>query len=242
LVSGQQALAQEVERLKQQLQQKKKGKTTGKDSDPKQDSDHSSEKHRRDRDKPKTSSAADRRAFKDLTIHETIECPVDPQELPSDAVRVEDEEVLVQDIEIKPRNVRFPRSVYYLPKQNRYFRDPLPSGYDQGDFGADLRSLILSLKYCGNMSEPKIQEFLGNFDIQISSGSISNLLTKTADSFAHEFDDIVQAGLASTPYQQTDDTSARVDGEFWHTHILCNPFYAAYFTGSSGILVADFSG
>jgi hypothetical protein len=40
----------------------------------------------------------------------------------------------------------------------------------------------------------------------------------------------VRAGLASTPYQQTDDTSARVAGEFWHTHILCNPFYAAYFT------------
>ena len=43
-------------------------------------------------------------------------------------------------------------------------------------------------------------------------------------------DDIVNAGLSSTPYQQTDDTSARVAGQFWHTHILCNPFYVAYFT------------
>jgi hypothetical protein len=38
------------------------------------------------------------------------------------------------------------------------------------------------------------------------------------------------AGLASTSYQQTDDTSARVAGQFWHTHILCNPFYTAYST------------
>ena len=106
----------------------------------------------------------------------------------------------------------------------------MPSGYDTGDFGADLRALILSLKYCGNMSEPKIREFLENFDVQISTGSVSNILTKTADSFSQEFDDIVHAGLSSTPYQQTDDTSARVDGEFWHTHIVCNPFYAAYFT------------
>ncbi len=82
----------------------------------------------------------------------------------------------------------------------------LNRGYAHGDFGADLRALILSLKYCGNMSEPKIREFLENFDIQISSGSLSNLLTKTAE----EFDDIVRAGLVSTPYQQTDDTSARV--------------------------------
>jgi hypothetical protein len=90
--------------------------------------------------------------------------------------------------------------------------------------------LILSLKYCGNMSEPKIREFLENFGVQVSVGSVSNILTKTADSFSQEFDDIVHAGLASTPYQQTDDTSARVNGAFWHTHILCNPFYAAYFT------------
>jgi uncharacterized small protein (DUF1192 family) len=47
LVSGQQALAQEVERLKAQLQQKKKGKTTVPGNGPKSTSDHSSEKHRR---------------------------------------------------------------------------------------------------------------------------------------------------------------------------------------------------
>jgi Transposase IS66 family len=90
--------------------------------------------------------------------------------------------------------------------------------------------LIVSLKYCGNMSEPKIRELLENFDVQVCSGSISNILTKTSQAFEQEFDEIVHAGLASTAYQQTDDTSARVNGQFWHTHILCNPFYAAYFT------------
>jgi len=230
LSSDKQSLIDEVERLKQQLQQKKKGKTTGKDSGPKQNTDHSSEKHRRDRDKPKTSSVSDRRTFKNLAVHETIECPVDREKLPPDAVRVKDEEIIVQEIEIKPRNIRFLRSVYYSATEKKFFRGPLPRGYDQSGFGADLRALILSLKYCGNMSEPKIIEFLENFDVQISAGSVSNILTKTADSFSQEFDDIVHAGIASTPYQQTDDTSARVAGEFWHTHILCNPFYAAYFT------------
>jgi conjugal transfer/entry exclusion protein len=88
LVSGQQALAQEVQRLKAQLHQKKKNKTTGKSNGSKSNSDHSSEKHRQERNKSKRQSAGDRRTFKDLTIHETIECPVDPKELPSDAVRV----------------------------------------------------------------------------------------------------------------------------------------------------------
>ncbi len=234
LCSDRKELADEIERLRKQLDKKKKPKTTGdskqdNDLSSRNDSDHSSDKRRKQGDK-KPRKQRDRRSFKDLTIHETIECPVDPDVLPPDAVRVEDEVVVVQDIEIKPRNIRFKRSVYYSAREKKHFRGPLPVGYDIGDFGANLRALILSLKYCGNMSEPKIREFLENFDVQISAGSVSNILTKTADDFEQEFDDIVRAGLASTPYQQTDDTSARVHGEFWHTHILCNPYYVAYFT------------
>jgi len=230
LVSGQQALAEEVERLKAQLQQKKKSKTTDQGDGPQPNSDHSSEKHRRQRQKSKRQSACDRRTFKDLTIDQTIECPVDPKDLPPDAVRVEDEEVIVQDIEIKPRNLRFQRHVYYSAAEKAFFRGPLPGGFDQGDFSANLRALILSLKYCGNMSEPKIGEFLENFDVQVSSGSISNILTRSAKDFEQDYHDVLVSGLSSTTYQQTDDTSARVDGSFWHTHILCNPYYTLYST------------
>ena len=232
-------LVEEVQRLRKQLEQKKKDKTTARpqqandqhngDQASSQDANHSSEKQRRKRDK-KRRPARDRRSFKDVPIHEEVECPVDPLTLPPDAVRVDDETVIVQDIEIKPRNTRFTRHVYYSAREKHFFRGALPAGCDQGDFGADLRALILSLKYCGGMSEPKIRELLLNFEVQISAGSVSNILTKTANAFEQEFNEIVHAGLASTPYQQTDDTSARVKGQFWHTHILCNPFYAAYFT------------
>ena len=229
LAADQETLLREVERLKQQLDGKKQARITRTTDENKANKDHSSEKRRKQGDK-KPRSAGDRRSFKDLTIHETIECPVDPATLPPDAVRVEDESVIVQDIKIQPHNILFQRSVYYSPAKKKRFRGPLPSGYDIGDFSANLRALILSLKYCGNMSEPKIREFLENFAVEISAGSISNILTNTAAAFEQEFDDIVRAGLAATPYQQTDDTSARVKGAFWHTHILCSPFYAAYFT------------
>jgi hypothetical protein len=230
LVADQEALAREVQRLKRQLDHKKETKTTNSIDDDKPDTDHSSEKHRRKRQKPKPGPAGDRRSFKDLTIHEIIECPVDPHVLPPDAVRLGNESVVIQDIEIKPRNIRFERHVYRSPLKNKTYYGPLPAGSDRGDFGPGLRALILSLKYCGNMSEPKIGEFLQNFDVQISAGSLSNILTNTAQSFEDEFHDLFTAGLASTPYQQTDDTSARVAGKFWHTHIVCNPYYTAFFT------------
>jgi hypothetical protein len=234
LSADRQSLAAEVQQLRNQLEQKKKAKTTrgdeGDDKNQKSASDHSSEKRRRTLREKKRPKAQDRRSFKDLPIHETIECPVDPATLPADAVRLEDEIVIVQDVEIRPKNTKFQRQVFYSAARQQYYRGPLPAGCDHGDFSANLRSLILSLKYCGNMSEPKIGEFLENFDVQVSTGSLSNILTNTAREFEQEYQDLLVAGLASTSYQQTDDTSARVNGQFWHTHVLCNPFYTLYST------------
>ncbi len=236
LSADKKSLAEEVGRLRKQLEQKKKAKTNSSsdkdDQADKQDSnsDHSSEKRRRKLRKKKLQKAKDRRSFKDLTIHETIECPVDPTILPPDGVRLDDEIVVVQDVEIKPKNTQFQRQVFYSATQQQYYRGVLPAGYDHGDFSANLRALIVALKYCGNMSEPKISEFLENFDVQVSAGSISNILTNSARNFEQDYHEVLIAGLSSTTYQQTDDTSARVKGEFWHTHILCNPFYTVYST------------
>lgn len=234
LAADKQSLADEVERLKSQLEHKKQAKTTSNspgDARPQTlGSDHSSEKRRRKRAPKKRQKGPDRRTFKDLTIHETKECPVDPTLLPPDAVRLEDEIVIVQDIEIQPKNTQFQRQVFFSAAQQKTYRGPLPPGYDRGDFSANLRALIIALKYCGNMSEPKIGELLQNFDVQVSSGSISNILTNSATGFEQDYHDLLLAGLASTTYQQTDDTSARVQGQFWHTHILCNPFYTFYST------------
>ena len=236
LSADKKSLVDEVERLRKQLEQKKKAKNTSNSNkdgqgpagdDDRGNSDHSSEKRRKSK---KNRKANDRRSFKDLTIHDTIECPVDPDTLPPDAVRIQDEVVVVQDIEIKPKNTQFQRHVYYSASQQEYYRGPLPADCNHGDFSAGLRALIVSLKYCGNMSEPKIGEFLENFDVQVSAGSLSNILTKSAELFEQEYDDLLIAGLSSTAYQQTDDTSARVKGEFWNTHILCNPFYTFYST------------
>ena len=236
LSADKKSLVDEVERLRKQLEQKKKAKNTSNSNkddqgpagdDDRGNSDHSSEKRRKSK---KNRKANDRRSFKDLTIHDTIECPVDPDTLPPDAVRIQDEVVVVQDIEIKPKNTQFQRHVYYSASQQEYYRGPLPADCNHGDFSAGLRALIVSLKYCGNMSEPKIGEFLENFDVQVSAGSVSNILTKSAELFEQEYDDLLIAGLSSTAYQQTDDTSARVKGEFWNTHILCNPFYTFYST------------
>ena len=235
LNTDKQLLAEEIARLRKQLEQKKRAKTTSPgagDPSPKADSNHSSEAHRKQLAKPDKPprTAADRRTFKDLTIHEERECPLDPAALPADAVRCADELVIVQDITIEPHNIRFHQQVYFSPTTGAYYRAPLPAGFEHGDFSANLRAFIIALKYCGNMSEPKIGELLGTFEIQVSRGSLSNILTNSASQFAADYRAVLIAGLSATIYVQIDDTSARVKGKFWHTHIVCSPFYTFYST------------
>jgi hypothetical protein len=66
--------------------------------------------------------------------------------------------------------------------------------------------------------------------VVISPASVSNIVREAAELFHEEKEEIFRAGLAATTYQHIDDTFARVGGEFWHTHIICNPFHSTYFT------------
>jgi hypothetical protein len=80
------------------------------------------------------------------------------------------------------------------------------------------------------MTEPKIQEFLVNFGIQISTGQISNLLSQPDPTWQQEKDAVYQAGLGSSEWQHVDETTTRVNGANHYCHIVCNPLYTAYFT------------
>ena len=62
------------------------------------------------------------------------------------------------------------------------------------------------------------------------AATISRIITDKLDIFHEEKEDIVKAGLKSTPYQHIDDTGARVNGKNYYTQVLCNPYYTAFFT------------
>jgi hypothetical protein len=66
--------------------------------------------------------------------------------------------------------------------------------------------------------------------VNMSRATIYRVLTKDSDIFHQEKAELFQEGLKATSYQQIDDTGARVNGVNHYTQILCNPYYAAYFT------------
>ena len=187
----------------------------------------SSEKDRKAREK-KNEKKSKAKKHK-IKIDRTEVCEVDKSGLPQDAVFKGHESVIVQEILIKTDNVEYKREVFYSATEHKTYVGQLPAGVT-GEFGPGVRSLVSTLKYVGNMSEPKILELLENCGIFISQSTISRILTNDESGFNKEKEDIFGAALKTTPFQQIDDTTVRVNGENQYSQILCNPYYTAFFT------------
>jgi len=164
-----------------------------------------------------------------LTITRTEVVPIDKLLLPDDAVHKGYETSIVQELVISRAVIELKRETYYSPSIRKTFTAPMPQGY-KGSFGPGLRSTAMLLKTVGNMTEPTITELLNSFGVVIGKSSVDRILLKDKQAFHDEKAEIVTAGLAATSYQHIDDTSARVKGENYHSHVVCNPYYSAFFT------------
>ena len=129
----------------------------------------------------------------------------------------------------KPANIGVKLAVYYSPSLRKTFIANLPDGYS-GEFGPGIRSLIITLYRDSGMTELAIKRFLHTFNIYIATSTISRMITEDHDLFHQEKEDIINAGLKATKYQHIDDTGARVNGKNQYAHILCNPYFTAFFT------------
>ena len=185
---------------------------------------YSSEKERRSPKPGGKQSKKDK-----IKIDREQELDVEPDILPEDAEFKGYEDVVVQDIKIETDNVLFRKKKYYSPAQGKTYTAKLPLGYE-GQFGPMIKSWIIVLYFALNVTEPKIIAFLETVGIFISSGKVSDIIHTETGQMHEEKGDIYEAGLRSTPWQQTDDTGIRVNGQNCYTHIVCNPFYTVYFT------------
>ncbi len=221
-------LRAEIQRLRDEINRSKgeQGKPDIKPNKPlpKKPSDHSSEQARKTPETWKKGTKNDK-----IVIDRIEPLTLDRDTLPEDAQFKGFERVITQNLLFKTDNVAFDRAKYYSPSTGKTYLAPLPVGYE-GGFGPDLKALILGLHHLGNVSEPALHTFLTHAGIQISTGSISNFLIEGQESFHQEKREIGLAGLASSPWQQTDDTATRVDGVNQHAHVLCNPLYTTYTT------------
>jgi hypothetical protein len=226
---------QENQRLRDEIARLKgeKGKPNIKPNAPAKNRNYSAEKDRKGghgEQEAKASSAqpkGPKQARVRIDRAETLN--VDPALLPGDAQCKGHADVLVQDLIFRTDNVLFHKEKCYSPSEQRTYLAEMPRGY-QGQFGPQLKAFVW-VEYCAaQVSEPKIVELLGSAGIIIAAAEVSNLLIKQQEPLHEEQAESVRAGLASAPWQQTDDTGTRVNGVNEHCHILCNPLYTACLT------------
>jgi hypothetical protein len=218
-----QRLRDEVNRLKGE-QGKPDIKAKRKKDGKRASTNYSSEKERR---QPRERRKKGKNDSIEIDREQVLE--VDRDLLPEDAEFKGYEEVIVQDIKIETDNVRFRKEKYYSPSEGKAYMAELPPGYE-GQFGPGVKAWTFVLYFAMNVTEAKIVSFFEMVGISISSGKVSEILLKDSQPLHAEKAEIVEAGLGSTPWQQIDDTGARVGGENWYSQVLCNPFYTAYFT------------
>ena len=165
---------------------------------------------------------------------------VDPATLPPDAEFKGYEEVVVQDVVLRTDNVLFRKQKFYSAAERRTYLAELPAGY-HGEFGPGIHALVLVFYFACQMTEPKILALLEHIGIQISAGAVSNLVIKGHAPFHQEKAAAFEAGLRSSPWQQTDDTATRVNGQNQHCHIIDNPLHTTYLTlpGKDRLSVID---
>jgi len=191
----------------------------------KEGEDYSSEKERQG---PKQRRKKGRKN-KDIKIDREEILKVERGQLPGDAEFKGHEEVIVQDIKVETDNVRFRKEKWYSPSEEKTYLAELPAGYE-GQFGPRLKAWVVVFTFALNVTEGKIENFLETAGISISSGQIAAIIKQETGRLETEKEAVYEAGLRSTPWQQIDDTGAKVNGQNCYTQVVCNPYYTAYFT------------
>lgn len=220
------AAHQEIQRLRDEVNRLKgeQGKPLFTPHSSPVSKDHSSESERKT---PGTHSKQPKNHKVEICREQVLE--VERARLPEDAEFKGYEDVIVQDVVFHTDNILFHKEKFYSPSQQKTYLATLPQGYE-GQFGPGIKSLIWVLYFASQVSQPKIVELLESVGVFISAGEVSNLLIKKQSGLHEEKDEIVRAGLSSSPWQQTDDTATRVGGQLHHCHVVCNPLYSGYFT------------
>lgn len=218
--------ADEINKLKGEQGKPKIRKQKNNDAEDKDNKDHSSEKERK---QSNTEKKGKRKKKGNINIDRQVICKVDKDNLPDDIQFKGYEYTIIQGIIIKTDNVEYQRETYYSASLKKTYIAALPEGCS-GEFSPETRAHVISLYHDSKMTQPAIGRFFATHNTPIARSTISRMLTDNHEEFHQEKADIITAGLQSTQYQHLDDTGARVNGKNHYTHILCNPFYTAYFT------------
>jgi len=141
------------------------------------------------------------------------------------------EPYLVQDLVISVRATCYQRERWITP-DGRLMLAPLPEGI-AGHFGPELRRFVLVQYHQGQTTLPRLLAFLRSVGVSISKRQLQRLLTDKQESFVAEAQDVLRAGLETSPFVSVDDTGARHAGKNGFCTQIGNDWFTWFGTRSS---------
>ncbi len=141
------------------------------------------------------------------------------------------EPFLVQDLVISACATRYQRERWITP-EGQTILAPLPEGID-GHFGPELRRFVLMQYHQGQSTLPRLLALLHAVGVSISRRQVHRLLTDNKDAFVAEAQDVLRAGLETSPWVSVDDTGARHAGKNGFCTQIGNDWFTWFGTRSS---------
>jgi hypothetical protein len=189
---------------------------------------HSSEKERAVKNKERK---AKKQKFEGKTpVIEEVEVSSDVS-LPNDAVFLTYRDSHYYDFQIKSELIKLRRKVYYSPSTGLYYAADFPSNYPEGkDYTYTLQESAYKLKYKWGMSLQTILDMFQSSGIEITNGTLSNMLLSVGELLSDEREAIHQSGITNGLYTSSDTTLDRYNGANHHAHIFCNQWFTTYYT------------
>lgn len=121
------------------------------------------------------------------------------------------------------------REIWYSKSTNEYYTASIPSEYSKG-YSVELKAFILELYKERKMTQPNILQLLQAHGIEISSGTISNIILESGQELSGERDSIFKAGLSVSNYIQSDTTICIENGVTKQVHVFNSSIFSVFYT------------
>jgi hypothetical protein len=173
--------------------------------------------------KRKRPGSKKRKKTAQLNIHETIPIPL--ENIPEGAEFKGYNHFVVQGLKIKLHNTKYLLETY-VTADGKYICSKLPEHLNGKHFDPELICFILYQHHQCGVTQPLLLEQLLEFGVDISKGTLSNILIEGKEDFHNEKDRILAVGLEVSNYLNVDDTGARHNGENGYCTHIGNEYFS----------------
>ncbi|MBO9494944.1 hypothetical protein J7438_12740 [Thalassotalea sp. G20_0] len=169
--------------------------------------------------KPNEKTRKQRKQARKPLVEKSI--PIAATDVPQGSIRNGTTPFYVQELTIQTFSIEYLLEQWVTPDGQTITAKP-PASLHGHHYGPMLQAYVLQQYHGCSVTQPELLDWLWDIGISISSGELSQLLTKGHEQFHAEKDELLTTGIRCSSYIQTDDTGTRHKGKNGYCTIINN--------------------